>query len=440
MEDLCLQPRNESHALKKVSPEYIEKSIPLQVIGKGSFGEVVLIEGPDKERHVIKFQSYSDNSSEVSHSALIEGDILSRYRNVPQIITLEGLCVSRTGPMNAFELALVLENMDGTLRFLSYINYERKIELFPRLFIDLILGLASLEVENLHHLDIKPENVLFKAGSSGIVFKLIDFGISEITSFGIGDIIGPTVTPTYRAPELLEEGKGNGSKIDIWATGITLLEFLLGKPFLKYFRTPHLSYDQSVLQQIKTLAGSDQIIPIEKFVDLSSLPFLIRETFKYMLFLDPGKRPTSRQIAEKFGWIIPRPLSLPETRRVIDQYSPQIFQISLSPWVIVMVLEIVTRYNGKISKPPSRGFLGAYILASIYYMQDHRSFQDDIKVEAVQKSILFTLDWQIYNPLVEKKVEFLFNRLSTVASILNYLRDLPFEHFTQPLDEWFLNF
>lgn len=97
-------------------------------------------------------------------------------------------------------------------------------------------GAASKNVVFGHHGDIKPENVLWFAGSSGSdlqtrgTLKLSDFGLAEFsihqtTSMPPKKNLG--VSLAYRAPEAdLQQGKAMGRSYDIWTLGCLYLEFI----------------------------------------------------------------------------------------------------------------------------------------------------------------------------------------------------------------------
>ena len=76
------------------------------------------------------------------------------------------------------------------------------------------------------HQDIKPGNILIQ--KSTFVAKLCDFGISRIksvlasTTTTVGAVDG---SPGYMAPECLVGGEKSTTATDIWAVGVTLLEF-----------------------------------------------------------------------------------------------------------------------------------------------------------------------------------------------------------------------
>ncbi|XP_056009240.1 calcium/calmodulin-dependent protein kinase kinase 1-like isoform X3 [Ostrea edulis] len=96
---------------------------------------------------------------------------------------------------------------------------------------DIILGTEYLHYQKIIHRDIKPSNLLL--GDDGHL-KIADFGVSnEFTGSDI-TLTNTAGTPAFMAPETLKEEKENfsGKATDVWAIGITLYCFVIGRcPF-----------------------------------------------------------------------------------------------------------------------------------------------------------------------------------------------------------------
>ncbi|XP_074094742.1 uncharacterized protein LOC141524614 [Cotesia typhae] len=88
-------------------------------------------------------------------------------------------------------------------------------------------ALAYLHFHQIVHRDVKPENLLVEMEGSHVrCLKLGDFGLAQIVTGPLYTVCG---TPTYVAPEILEE-TGYGLKIDVWAAGVILYILLCGFP------------------------------------------------------------------------------------------------------------------------------------------------------------------------------------------------------------------
>ncbi len=118
----------------------------------------------------------------------------------------------------------------------QYIRQQQGLELREaiHIMVQVLMGLEALHKRKIIHRDIKPSNI-FKCSNSRI--KIFDFGIARVeqhqgekwkTLTRTGSFVG---TPYYMAPEQI---RGENNKInettDIYATGITFYEMLVGNP------------------------------------------------------------------------------------------------------------------------------------------------------------------------------------------------------------------
>ena len=93
-----------------------------------------------------------------------------------------------------------------------------------RLALQVVDGLRSAQTAGLLHRDIKPGNILIAQDGTA---KLVDFGLSLLTESGIVQAEEIWATPTYVAPEVLEQS-GEDHRADIYALGSTLYHALSG--------------------------------------------------------------------------------------------------------------------------------------------------------------------------------------------------------------------
>ncbi|HEX2573972.1 MAG TPA: TOMM system kinase/cyclase fusion protein [Polyangia bacterium] len=89
------------------------------------------------------------------------------------------------------------------------------------------------------HRDLKPANVYLHRGESGVIVKLLDFGISKMSSAALleADAITMTATgaalgtPLYMPPEQALGRQDIGPAADLWSTGMLAFTLLVGRPY-----------------------------------------------------------------------------------------------------------------------------------------------------------------------------------------------------------------
>jgi serine/threonine protein kinase len=164
----------------------------------------------------------------------------------------------------------------------------------------ILTAVAHLHENSILHRDIKGDNILLlesTAATGNDVFLqpvLIDFSLAKVVDPNVvipgGSLKLPSVsetetthtpgigTPTYRAPEVLEEQEYSFPS-DLWSVGVVLLELLRG-------RCLEATKDKGA---IALIADSLQALPEDQ-----PFPNLIRS----LLETDPAKRLTARQALE----------------------------------------------------------------------------------------------------------------------------------------------
>eukprot|EP01035_Chromulina_nebulosa_P017413 gene17413-22962_t len=121
-----------------------------------------------------------------------------------------------------------------TLRKAALVKRNQKDKKFSenraRLYAaEITLALEALHVANIIYRDLKPENILLDADGH---LRLTDFGLAKANVSGSGAEGGTKTfcgTPEYLAPEILEN-KGHGKAVDWWALGTLLFEMITGLP------------------------------------------------------------------------------------------------------------------------------------------------------------------------------------------------------------------
>ncbi|XP_067001865.1 dual specificity tyrosine-phosphorylation-regulated kinase 4 isoform X2 [Anabrus simplex] len=196
----------------------------LEVIGKGSFGQVIRALDHKTNQHIaIKIIR---NKKRFHHQALIEVRILDHLRKKDKdgshnVIHMLEYFYFRNHLCISFELMSL--NLYELIKKNNYQGFS--LSLIRRFANSLVHCLRLLHKENIIHCDLKPENVLLKQrGSSSI--KVIDFGSSCYSHQRVYTYIQSRF---YRSPEVIL-GLPYGTAIDMWSLGCILAELYTGYP------------------------------------------------------------------------------------------------------------------------------------------------------------------------------------------------------------------
>merc|ERR1719230_1470667 len=232
----------------------LDDFLPVKVIGKGSYGKVMLVKHKDSDKlfamkmlrkdHIVK-------RNQVEHTKA-ERNVLEKVQH-PFIVKLE----------YAFQtpkkLHMVLTFAQGGELFFHLSRAGRFSEGRCKFYsAELLLAIGYLHSLNIIYRDLKPENVLLDGMGHA---KLTDFGLSKE---GIEDNLSAKTmcgTPEYLAPEILDK-KGHGKAVDWYSLGAITFEMLTGLPpyysrnreqLFKNIRSGELKYPQSVTPDAKAL-------------------------------------------------------------------------------------------------------------------------------------------------------------------------------------------
>mmetsp|Transcript_41950 Transcript_41950/g.97097 ORF Transcript_41950/g.97097 Transcript_41950/m.97097 type:complete len:374 (+) Transcript_41950:71-1192(+) len=238
----------------------------IKVLGKGSFGKVMLCrkkdEGKNGPLYAMKTLRKKElvRRNQLAHTAT--------ERQILQTIVHPFLVGIKFAFQTDDKLYMVLEYMGGGELF-HWLKAKRKFsEEAAKLFAaEITLALGCLHSHNIIYRDLKPENLLLdKMG----YIKITDFGFAKRVAFKTYTLCG---TPEYIAPEVLLN-KGHGKGVDWWTLGILMYEMLVGQP-------PFVDDDpMGIYQQI--LAGK---VNFPRFIDRNA-----KSLIKKLLVADLTKR------------------------------------------------------------------------------------------------------------------------------------------------------
>lgn len=110
----------------------------------------------------------------------------------------------------------------GNLQDMKGISETQYVSAFRQI----LLGLRHLHERRIAHRDLKPENLLI---AEPFTIIIAGFGLSKaVTDSLLTTFCG---THLYAAPEIYHgNSHGYGNKVDIWSTGVIILNFIYGLP------------------------------------------------------------------------------------------------------------------------------------------------------------------------------------------------------------------
>eukprot|EP00411_Alexandrium_monilatum_P020149 CAMPEP_0175251506 /NCGR_PEP_ID=MMETSP0093-20121207/35697_1 /TAXON_ID=311494 /ORGANISM="Alexandrium monilatum, Strain CCMP3105" /LENGTH=328 /DNA_ID=CAMNT_0016545771 /DNA_START=70 /DNA_END=1056 /DNA_ORIENTATION=+ len=224
----------------------------VKVLGKGSYGKVMLVRGTrDNNLYAMKMLRKENvvKRNQVEHTKT-ERAVLETVSH-PFIVTLH----------YAFQtpkkLYMVMEYCPGGELFFHLSRAGRFTEGKTRFYVaETSSAVAYLHRLNVIYRDLKPENLLIDG--EGHV-KITDFGLSKEGIEDNHSAMTMCGTPEYLAPEILDK-KGHGKAVDWYSVGALTYEMLTGLP-------PFYTKDrQKLFERIRRseLAYPDYITPLAK--------------------------------------------------------------------------------------------------------------------------------------------------------------------------------
>ncbi|EOD10103.1 hypothetical protein EMIHUDRAFT_53249, partial [Emiliania huxleyi CCMP1516] len=193
----------------------------LEVIGQGTFGEVLLgVERCTREPVAVKALERCKICDEDSRERLAnEISILHRVHHANLLQLLEVV-------EEVDAIYLVTEHVGGGELFAHIVKKGRLGEAeAARLFGQMVAAVESCHRNLVIHRDLKPENVLLDARGD---IKVIDFGLGTILSSPEEVLDVACGSPHYAAPEMLLGGGYLGQRVDLWSLGVCLYAMLCG--------------------------------------------------------------------------------------------------------------------------------------------------------------------------------------------------------------------
>ncbi|MFO0557914.1 MAG: serine/threonine-protein kinase [Polyangiales bacterium] len=154
---------------------------------------------------------------------------LVRHANVVDVLDVldhDGIPFMVQELLSGEDLADYVESRGGKL----------PLDALLSVMIPVIEAVGAAHSKGVVHRDLKPANVFLHSADGEIVPKVLDFGISKITT---GDATRVTTTgtalgtPAYMSPEQIEGLAHVDARSDVWSLGVMLFELAAGtRPFL----------------------------------------------------------------------------------------------------------------------------------------------------------------------------------------------------------------
>lgn len=209
----------QSIKISKLKP-VIDDFQPIKVLGKGSFGKVILV------KHKLTGKLYAQKQ-------LKKVTMIVNTKNYERTLTERTILEKVTHP-NIVKLYYALQDFEKVYLFLEYLEggelffhltqeriMSEKIACFY--IAEMILALRHLHINaGVIYRDLKPENCLLNRKGHLV---LTDFGLSKVSN-KCNSMDG---TAQYIAPEVIK-GETYDSKCDWWSLGAVSFDMLTGQP------------------------------------------------------------------------------------------------------------------------------------------------------------------------------------------------------------------
>ncbi|XP_026791253.3 serine/threonine-protein kinase Nek4 isoform X1 [Pangasianodon hypophthalmus] len=196
----------------------MESYVFMRVVGKGSYGEVNLVQHKsDHKQYVIKKLNLRTSSKRERRAAEQEAQLLSQLKH-PNIVTYR-----ESWEGDDYQLYIVMGFCEGG--DLYHRLKQQKGELLPERqvvewFVQIAMALQYLHEKHILHRDLKTQNIFLTKTN---IIKVGDLGIARVLE-NQNDMASTLIgTPYYMSPELFSN-KPYNYKSDVWALGCCVYE------------------------------------------------------------------------------------------------------------------------------------------------------------------------------------------------------------------------
>jgi len=220
--DLQFMPPSQGGSSDAFKSPVLDDFILMKVVGKGSYGKVMLVKHKDSSMVYAMKMLRKENvikRNQVEHT--------KTERNVLEAVSHPFIVTLHYAFQTPKKLYFVLEYCPGGELFFHLSRAGRFSEGRCRFYAsEILLAIEYLHRLNIIYRDLKPENILLDADGH---VKLTDFGLSKEgiqDNFSAKSMCG---TPEYLASEILNRA-GHGKAVDWYSLGALMYEMLTGLP------------------------------------------------------------------------------------------------------------------------------------------------------------------------------------------------------------------
>ena len=226
----------------------------IRLLGRGGMGAVYEANHRDlKKRVAIKtLHPALAAMPEARTRFLREGEAASRIRH-PNVVDVTDVATQGSVSYMVMEF-LEGEDLSSLIARTGALSIARSVEILLPVF----GAIAVAHDEGVIRRDLKPENIfLVRTRFGGTEPKVLDFGISKMTSSGSGNTLaltgtGATMgTPYYIAPEQVRSAAGVDARSDQYALGAILYECVTG----------HRAHEGSTIYEVIRSVGDGAFLP-----------------------------------------------------------------------------------------------------------------------------------------------------------------------------------
>ena len=220
-----------------------------RILGHGTFAKVYHARSLISEHHHHSVAIKVIDKEKVLRVGMIEQikreiSIMRLVRH-PNIVQLHEVMASKT------KIYFVMEYVRGGELFSRVAKGRLREEVARRYFQQVIGAIDFCHSRGVYHRDLKLENLLLDDADN---VKVSDFGLSAVRESQRTDGLLHTTcgTPSYVAPEIINNKGYDGAKADVWSCGVILFVLLAG--YLPF-------YDSNLMEMYRKIGKAEFKIP-----------------------------------------------------------------------------------------------------------------------------------------------------------------------------------